>query len=399
MLVYMYMAELFKEVFHTVIVGAGAAGLMCAGSFTRRKLLLEHNPAPGAKISVSGGGKCNFSNRSVTARCYRSGQKHFCKNALAGFTTNDFLALLQTHAVAWEERAHGQLFAKSAKDVVSVLTERARKANTLIKTAVQVLDIRPENGFFTLHTSAGTVTARHVVVTAGGPSYPQLGATNFAVTTARRLGISTVEQHPVLAGFVLPRELKEMCRTLAGNAVPAEIKTGKFSYRENILFTHEGISGPAVLQASLFWNPGEAVSVNLLPDEDAARLLEARKQSARRISAELENKLPAKITKTLLGPLDRDLANASKAELHAAARKLNAWTFVPVQTAGYSKAEASSGGVDAGEINPHTMECKKIPGLFFAGEALDVTGMVGGFNLHWAWCSGAAAARELQKRG
>lgn len=395
----MYMAELSKEVFHTVIIGAGAAGLMCAGSFTRRKLLLEHNPAPGAKISVSGGGKCNFSNRSVTAQCYRSNQKHFCKNALAGFTANDFLELLQTNAVPWEERAHGQLFAKSAKDVLAVLTQRARQANTLIKTSVQVLDIHPENGFFTLHTSAGTVTASHVVVTTGGPSYPQLGATNFAVTAARRLGLSTVQQHPVLAGFVLPKGLKEICRALAGNSIPAEIKTGKFTYRENILFTHEGISGPAVLQASLFWNPGETVSVNLLPDEDAARLLSAHKQSVRPISAELADKLPAKIVKTLLGPLDRDLANASKAELRAAAALLNAWTFIPVQTAGYSKAEATAGGVDVKEINPHTMECKKIPGLFFAGEALDVTGMVGGYNLHWAWCSGAAAAWELQKRG
>lgn len=397
-LIYIGMAELSNEFFHTVIIGAGASGLMCAGSFTRRKLLLEHNPAPGTKVAVSGGGKCNFSNRFLSAACYQSAQKHFCKSALAAFKTQDFIALLTENAIPWEERSHGQLFAKNAQDVVHMLVTRAKQANTVLKTRVQVLDISKEKDLFTLHTSAGTITAQNVVLASGGPSYPQLGASNFAAVMAKKLGLNIIDQRPALAGLTFNKALKEQFRPLAGNALPVHIKTNKFDYRENLLFTHEGVSGPAVLQASLFWQEGQPVRINFLPDTDVLQLLEERKNSKKSISAELADLLPVKITKTLLGPLERDLANATKKEMMSAAARINAFEFIPAQTSGYCKAEATAGGIDVRELSPATLECKKIPGLFIVGEAADVTGMVGGYNLQWAWSSGFAAAQCLQKR-
>ena len=387
---------LYMLTYHTVIIGAGASGLFCAGSFAGPKLILDHNKLPGVKVGISGGGKCNFTNLSVTAADYLCAQKHFCKNALAAFKPQDFVRLLDEAGVLYEQRTHGQLFAKRAQDIVQFLVRRAKAAHTDFALNTQVLEVRPENDAFVVRTSAGTVHAQHVVLACGGLSYPALGATPFGIKTARQLGLNLVEQRPALCGLVVPKELRKLCQTLAGNSTPAEVKTGKYTFTEQLLFTHEGISGPAVLPASLFWNEGEKVTVNFLPGSDVLALFHTYKNTPKKMSAILP--LPGKMAPVLLGALDTPLANATKAQLETAARQINAWEFIPAGTAGYTKAEVTAGGVDVREVNPSTFETKKVPGLFIIGELLDVTGRLGGYNLHWAWASAWGAARELIKK-
>ena len=383
-------------VFHTALIGAGAGGLFCAGSFNARKIVLEQNDRPALKVRVSGGGKCNFSNRFVSAKDYLSASPHFCKSALAAFGPQDFLTLLREHNIPFEERAEGQLFALRAWDIVHFLTERAQKANATILTGTRVQDVRQKDGLFILHTTRGTIRAHHVVLACGGLSFPDLGGNNSAVKLARSFGLDAVPQKPALCGLVFPKSLLGQFSALAGNSVTAEVKTGKMSFSGPLLFTHEGISGPAVLNASLYWEEGQEVAVNFLPEKNASALLYAQKNTARTFSAALKNELPPKITKAILAPLPDNLADASKTALQQAARALNAFSFVPERSAGYTKAEVTAGGIACTQIDPHTMESKAVRGLFVIGEALDVTGRLGGFNLHWAWSSAMAAASKLR---
>lgn len=389
--------EIKNTVFHTAVIGGGASGLMCAGSFSHRKILIERNAKPGQKVSVSGGGKCNFSNRSVSAADYLCQNKHFCKSALTAFKPQDFLNLLEQDGIKWEERSHGQLFAFDAQDIVRLLLRRAKAANTLFLTDTLALDVRFENGLFVIDTSAGPVRAQRAVLSCGGLSFPTLGASGFGVKIARKFGLEIIEQRPALAGLMLPKNLRERFCKLAGNSLKAAVSCGKRTFEEQLLFTHEGVSGPAVLQASLYWTPGETVEIDFLPGTDANELFRAQKNSHKTFSATLAEKLSAKIAKTVLGPLDRDLANASRAELEAAAAAVNRFSFAPQGTSGYTRAEVTAGGVDTREINPVTFEARRAPGLYVTGELLDVTGRLGGFNLQWAWSSGRAAAHALEK--
>ena len=349
--------ELKNTVFHTAMIGAGASGLMCAGSFERPKIIIEHNAKPGAKVSVSGGGNCNFSNRFVSATDYLCQNKHFCKNALAAFRPQDFLRLLEEHHIAWEERSNGQLFAFGAQHIVRLLVRRAQAAHTQILTNTQALDVRRENGLFVIDTSEGPVRAQYLVLACG-----------------------------------------ERFKPLAGNSLPATASCGKHAFTDHLLFTHEGISGPAVLQTSLYWTAGQTVTVNFLPGEDALAFLHTQKNSAKTFASALHGKLSAKVVKTLLAGLPQDLPNASRLTLEEAARRLNRFSFIPAGTAGYTRAEVTAGGVDTKEINPSTFEARRVPGLYIIGELLDVTGRLGGFNLHWAWSSGFAAAKALEKK-
>lgn len=390
--------ELKNTVFHTAIVGGGAAGLFCAGSFSNGpKIVLEHNSNWAVKVSVSGGGKCNFSNRTVLASDYLSQNKHFVKSALAAFKPGDFLALLDEARLPWEERENGQLFARNAQDIVKFLLRRAQKTNAELCSHVEVLDILPEKNGFTLSTSLGTLHARQVVLATGGLSYPALGASGFGLKMARKWGLNTVEPRPALAGLTLPKEWRENLKHLAGNSVAVSLSCGGKTFTGPLLFTHEGISGPAVLQASLYWTPNTPVTVNFMPGTNVLEAFRALKNSTKTFSHALADKLSPKVAKHLLGPLERDLANASRAELLAASARLNQFTFVPTSTAGYTRAEVTAGGIDTREINPVTFETRKIPGLYVIGELLDVAGRVGGFNLHWAWSSAFGAARALEK--
>ena len=382
-------------VFHTAVIGAGAGGLFCAGSFDRHKIVLEQHEKIAQKLRVSGGGKCNFSNRFVSAKDYLSASPHFCKNALAAFGPRDFLRLLDENRISYEERADGQLFAFDAGDIVRLLTARAKKANTVLRTGTRVQEILQKDGLFILHTTRGTVRARHVVLATGGLSFPALGGGISGTKIAQSLGFSVVAQRPALCGFIFPKALRERFCTLAGNSLRTEVKTGKTRFTGDLLFTHEGISGPAVLNLSLYWQEGQEVFINFLPGKNAADLLYAQKNTARTFSAALKNDLSPKITKTLLAPLPDNLADAPKTVLTAAARALNAFSFIPDRTAGYTKAEVTAGGIDCAQINPHTMESKLLPCFYVIGEALDVTGRLGGFNLQWAWSSAAAAAQKL----
>ncbi len=391
--------ELKNTVFHTAVIGAGASGLFCAGSFPACKIVLEANTKPALKVSVSGGGKCNFSNRSVSAADYLCPNKHFCKNALAAFKPQDFINLLDQERIPWEERPNGQLFAKRAQDIVRFLTMRAKQNNTQLALGVRALNIRRENTLFVTDTSAGPVRSQYVVLAAGGLSYPALGANGFGLKIAREFGLSESETRPALVGLTLPKEIRTRFAALAGNSVPARVWCGKKSFEGPVLFTHDGVSGPAVLNISLFCEAGETVCIDFLPGQNAADIFAAAKNSAKTFSGTLAEKgLPVKIAKTLLGELERDLANASRAQLEAAALAVNRFSFVPAGTAGLTKAEVTAGGIDVRELNPSTLEARRVPGLYIIGELVDVTGRLGGFNLQWAWSSGFAAAKALEKR-
>ena len=383
-------------IYHTAIIGAGASGLFCAGSFQSPKILIDHNKRPGVKVGISGGGKCNFTNTSVTAADYLCTQKHFCKNALAAFHPPAFLRLLDEEKIPYEERTHGQLFAQNAQDIVQFLVRRAKAAHTDFALHTQALDICPDSEGFIIRTSSGIIRAQQVVLACGGLSYPALGASSFGIKIARQLGLNIIPQHPALCGLSWPKEQRTLYKTLAGNSTLAKVKTGKYAFTEQLLFTHEGISGPAVLPVSLFWNEGEKVCVNFLPNAQARTLFHTYKNSPKKMSAVLP--LAGKIGPVLLGPLDKPLAQATKAELETAARQLNAFEFIPASTASYTKAEVTAGGIDTREIHPSTFEVKKVPGLFVVGELLDVTGRLGGYNLHWAWASAWCAAQELIKK-
>lgn len=382
--------------YHTVIIGAGASGLFCAGSFNAPKIILDHNRVPGVKLGVSGGGKCNFTNRFATSANYLSQRKHFCKNALAAFKPTDFVHLLQEQAISYEERNHGQLFAHKAQDIVQFLVKRAQQANTDFSLCTQVFGIEQGPAGFMVRTSSGLLQAQHVVLATGGLSYPAMGAGPFGIQMARHFNLSVIDQRPALCGLTFPKELRPLCKALAGNSTRATVQINKHTYTEQLLFTHEGISGPAVLSASLRWKEGEPVQLNLLPDLDILAWLSAHKTVNKKVSALLN--LPGHMAQIWLGCLDRPLANASKQDLQEIVKQLTRFQFIPTGTSGYTKAEVTAGGIDTQEINPSTFEVKKVPGLYIIGELLDVTGELGGFNLHWAWASGYCAGQDLAKK-
>ena len=382
--------------YHTAIVGAGASGLFCAGSFQASKIVLDHNPRPGVKLAVSGGGKCNFTNRSLCAANYVSTRKHFCKNALAAFKPTDFIHLLQENHLSYEERTHGQLFANNAQEIVQFLVKRAKAAHTDFSFNTQVLSMEKTNAGFILQTSGGPLQAHQVVLATGGLSYPALGASSFGIQIARQFDLSIVAQRPALCGLTFPKELRDVCKELAGNSTQATVQVGKHSFTEQLLFTHEGISGPAVLSASLFWKEGETVRLNLLPGLDMLSWINEHKTLNKNISSQLP--LPGHMARIWLGNLDIPLANASKRQLQDIIKRLTQFELVPTGTSGYTKAEVTAGGIDPQELNSSTFEVKKVPGLYIIGELLDVTGELGGFNLHWAWASGYCAGQNLAKK-
>lgn len=378
-----------------IILGAGASGLFCAGRVSTPKLIIDHNKLPGVKVGVSGGGKCNFTNSYLTAADYVSTRPHFCKNALAAFKPNDFISLLDRGKIPYEERANGQLFAKNAQDIVQLLVRQAKAAHTDFALQTQILALTQNADGFCVRTSAGLVQTQRVVMALGGLSYPALGASSLGLQLARQLGLPMITPRPALCGLSFPKELRLKYKILAGNSLLASVQIEKHTFADQLLFTHEGISGPAVLSASLYWKEGDKVKINFLPNIDLTNWIAQHKQENKKMSSLLG--LPGHIAQTLLGRYDQPLSNASKQDLLGAIRQLTAFEFVPCATAGYTKAEVTVGGIDTQAINPSTFEVKAIPGLYIIGELLDVTGRLGGFNLHWAWASAATAAHHLAK--
>ncbi|MBA2347585.1 MAG: NAD(P)/FAD-dependent oxidoreductase [Solirubrobacterales bacterium] len=384
-----------------VIIGAGAAGLMCAltaAARGRQVLLIEHANKAGKKILMSGGGRCNFTNVHTDPDNFFSQNPHFCKSALARYTQWDFIAMVSEHGVPYHEKKLGQLFCDNkSKDILEMLLEECRQAGVDLRldTSVQQID-RTEAGYV-LSTGMGLVAAPSLVVATGGLSIPTLGATGFGYEIARQFGHDVLATRAGLVPFIITDQLKEMCTELSGTSVACQVSCNGQSFRENILFTHRGLSGPAILQISSFWHLGDAVEINLLPDRDALEWLQG--QQAARPNSELKTLLGELFTKKMAALLaDRWFASKpmkqyTPAGLRDIAEKLGGWQVVPAGTEGYRTAEVTLGGVDTREVSSKTMESLRSPGLYFVGEVLDVSGHLGGFNFQWAWASGYAAAQ------
>jgi len=389
--------------YDVIILGAGAAGLYCAGQTGQRGLraaLLEKADAPGKKILISGGGRCNFTNLGAGPGNYLSANPHFAKSALARYTPADFIALVERHGIAWHEKTLGQLFCDgSARQIVDMLLDECPPDRVALTCGVEVTGAaRGGDGVFTVTAADGrTWSAPALVIATGGPSIPKMGASDFAYKLARQFGLKVVEPRPALVPLTLGGE-DALFRELSGVAAPVLARAGKSEFAEAALFTHKGLSGPAILQVSSYWRHGEPVGITFLPDEASDWLLEAKRDRPRtHVRTLLRERLPARLADALadrLG-LERELGNCADKDLRAAQGRLADWRFAPNGTEGYAKAEVTAGGIATAELSSRTMEAAKVPGLYAIGEAVDVTGWLGGYNFQWAWASGHACAEAL----
>src|SRR5918992_855607 len=387
--------------YDVVIIGGGAAGLMCAieaGKRGRRVLIIERSGQIGKKILISGGGRCNFTNLHVTADNFLSANPHFCKSALARYSPADFIAMVERHGIAYHEKERGQLFCdRSAKLIVTMLDDECRQAGARIEVNSVVTSVQREGEGFTLETGGGSTHAGSLVIASGGLSIPKMGATNFGYELAKRLGHRIVPTRPALVPLTFSAADLARYQELSGIGLPVEASCNGQSFSAPMLFTHRGLSGPAILQISSYWRHGQELRINLLPGMDAAEGLLERQQS--RAGAELKTvlgeRLPKRLAQTLLEIrfASRPLRQYRLAELRHVAAQLQSWAFHPVGTEGYRTAEVTAGGVNTDELSSTTMESKKTPGLYIIGEVVDVTGHLGGFNFQWAWASGHAAGQ------
>ena len=385
-----------EQNFDVLILGAGAAGLMCAieaGKRGRRVLLLEHADRVGKKILISGGGRCNFTNLHCKPDNFLSANPHFAKSALARYTPADFIALVESYGIAYHEKTLGQLFCDdSAKQIVAMLLSECAKAGVRVATSTRVQAITRDDGFL-VTTAAGTLRTRSLVIATGGLSIPKMGATSFGYDVARQFGIPIREPRPALVPFVLGGNQHAQFADLTGVSAEVIASIGKRRFREKLLFTHRGLSGPAILQISSCWNGADPVLIDWAPGHEVLSDLIASSAKRNLAAAKtlLRTKLPGRLADRLI-----DVAAPTSWTNHALAElegRLHAWPFTPTGTEGYDKAEVTAGGVDTDALSAQTMECRAVPGLYFIGEVVDVTGHLGGFNFQWAWASGAAAGR------
>ena len=392
------LSTLMLNHYDVIVLGAGAAGLMCAitaGQRGRRVLLLDHAREPGAKILISGGGRCNFTNTGTAPGRFVSDNPHFARSALGRYTPADFIALVQRHRIQFHEKTLGQLFCDgSARAIVAMLLAEAQAAHVDLRMGHQVTGLS-KPGDFLVETDHGSFSAKRVVLATGGLSIPKMGATGFAHDAARRFGLRVTRTRPGLVPLTFEGPELDMMRPLAGVALDTETAIGRRNFREASLFTHRGMSGPAILQISNYWTGGPIV-VNLLPDQDAAAVLLDRKRTRARaelptILAEL---LPRRLALALDAPSTR-LADTPDRVLKDLAARLQAWTVKPSGTEGYAKAEVTAGGIDTRDLSSKTMEAAAVPGLFAIGEAVDVTGWLGGYNFQWAWAGGWCAGQAV----
>ena len=384
--------------FDLIIIGGGAAGLFCAGIAAKRGrkvLVLERAEKVGKKILISGGGRCNFTNLHTKPENYISNNPNFAKSALARYTPQDFIALIKKHHIAFHEKKLGQLFCDgSAKEIVDLLLRECDSPSVTIKVNCEVKSIQ-KSETFTVETNLGNFTAKSLVIACGGVSIPKMGATDFGYRVARQFNLKIINTRPALVPFTLPQDELKTFIELSGVSVDALVSAGKQRFRENILFTHRGLSGPAILQISSYWNSGQPIEINLLPEENAEELLVAEQSSQLNFSTWLGNYLPSRFAKAwaAMNAEPKPLRQCNPKELRRLAEKIHHWQVTPNGTEGYAKAEVTSGGVDTKELSSKTMEAEKVPGLFFIGEVVDVTGHLGGYNFQWAWASGNAAGQ------
>ena len=392
---------MMTENFDAIILGAGAAGLMAAaraGQRGRRVAVLERADRPGKKILISGGGRCNFTNLGAGPANYLSANPHFAKSALARYTARDFLDLVERYAIAWHEKTLGQLFCDgSAQQIVDMLLEECAKGGVTIRCGQNVTAVSRDDDRFTVETDDGSIAAPALVIATGGPSIPKMGATGFAYDLARQFGLKIVEPRPALVPLTLGGE-EVLFREISGVSAPVVAKAGKASFPEAALFTHRGLSGPAILQASSYWKPGDTVTVDFLPDREPGWLLALKRESPRaNLRTVLRERLPQRLADILAERIDiaSELGNAPDKKLADAERRLSAWTFTPSGSEGYAKAEVTVGGIATTELSSKTMEARRVSGLYAVGEAVDVTGWLGGYNFQWAWASGKAAGEAI----
>lgn len=384
--------------FDVIVLGAGAAGLMCAlraGQRGRRVLVLDHAEAAGKKILISGGGRCNFTNTGCVPDRFLSANPHFARSALARYTQHDFIALVRKHRIPFHEKTLGQLFCDgSAREIVAMLLAECSAAGVELRLNHRVTDIARDTAF-RVTTDRGAFAAESVVLATGGLSIPKMGATGFAHDVARRFGLPLAETRPGLVPLTFAEDALELMRPLSGLALDSIARCGRAAFREAMLFTHRGLSGPAILQASSYWRAGEAITLDLLPERDATALLLAGKRARPKAEARtvLSELLPQRLAQSLaaihLPP--RVIGEVGDKDLSRLGALLKAWRLTPSGTEGYAKAEVTLGGVDTTALDQKTMMAKTVPGLFVIGEAVDVTGWLGGYNFQWAWSSGWVA--------
>lgn len=393
-----------------VVIGGGAAGLFCAieaGKRGRNVVVLEHADRIGKKIAISGGGRCNFTNLHTSADNFLSANPHFCKSALARYTPTNFISLIEKHSIAYHEKKLGQLFCDgSSREVIEMLLTEAREAGVEIRCGSLVRNVSrsapcPVEGrsslSFTIETEKAIFRAASLVVATGGLSIAPLGATDFGYRLARQFELAIVEPWPALVPFTLSRETLRQLGPLSGISLDALVSCEGRQFRENILITHRGLSGPAILQISSYWRPGLSITINLLPELDALQVLTEHENKEITLANFLSQVLPRRFVLAwcALNFPSQPLKRYTPRELAEIARKLNRWEVVPTGTEGYRKAEVTAGGISTAELSSQTMAVKKVAGLYFIGEVVDVTGQLGGFNFQWAWASGYAAGQAV----
>ncbi len=389
--------------FETLIIGAGAAGMMCAAQAGPGVLVVDHAKAPGEKIRISGGGRCNFTNLHASPANFLSQNRHFCKSALKRYTQWDFIDLVDRHHIPWHEKTLGQLFCDtSAKDIIAMLRAEMDKAGAQLWLQTEVGDINHDGSNFrvtlTKDGAARVITVRHLVVACGGKSIPNMGATGFGYQIAAQFGLPVITPRPGLVPLTFS---DDKFKPLAGVAAPARVTANDTSFDEAILFTHRGLSGPAVLQASSYWSEGDTISVNLTPRHNLLKNLQDQRANEGRkaLTTVLSQHLPSRLVEHLSVDiaLDGRIADQSDAKLISICDSLQNWTLTPSGSEGYRTAEVTLGGVDTDALSSKTMAAKSVPGLYFIGECVDVTGWLGGYNFQWAWSSGWAAGQAIRQ--
>jgi predicted Rossmann fold flavoprotein len=383
-----------------VIIGAGAAGMMCAieaGKRGRRVLLLDHAVKLGEKIRISGGGRCNFTNIDTRPENFLSGNPDFCRSALARYTPRDFIALVEKHRIAWHEKKLGQLFCDgSSRQIIDMLKTECDDAGVRWCMPAKVISVN-KGERFSIATDRGEFESESLVIACGGLSIPQLGASPFGYRVAEQFGLDVVELRPALVGVTFAPETLAQFAGLSGISIDAIVGCNGTRFRENLLVTHRGLSGPAILQISSYWRPGLDLSVNMLPDLDPGAMLEAIQTSEKLLANELGKFLPQRFAQRWVEIYFENLPmkRLDASRLREIAGRLRDWRLRPSGTVGYKKAEVTLGGVDTRELSSRTLEARETPGLYFIGEVVDVTGHLGGYNFQWAWASGYAAGQAV----
>ena len=385
-----------------LIIGAGAAGMMCgaiAGSRGKSVLILDHAKAAGEKIRISGGGRCNFTNIHSGPKNFLSENRHFCKSALASYTPRDFIDLVERHGIAWHEKTKGQLFCDGRSgEIIQMLLSECKRAGNKVLLETEIKKVKHKDDLFIVSTNKGFFTAKSLVVACGGPSIPKMGATGFGYKLAEQFGLSIIEPRAGLVPLTFTDALKAPLKSLSGVSTDILVHHGKTSFDEALLFTHRGLSGPAILQISSYWRPGDHIEIDMAPGRDILEILLDKRTSRPKLSPTgfLKSILPDRLAEFIAEDYPQQrLADMNNKSLQKMADAVNRWIIKPAGNEGYRTAEVTLGGVDTKGLSSKTMEATSVPGLFFIGEVVDVTGHLGGHNFQWAWASAVAAAKAI----